>query len=268
MQLNRTNRHSPARVAITAAKKRDPAERILPANLEAERCVLASLICEAKGHTAALVLSPGDFSSYSHRQIYKVIQKRASAGESTDIIAVNDELGEDLDAAGGAAYLGELLNRMYVGPDICNCVRIIREKAVLREIASLGEWAWTANRDASQVLDRVRILSARIEQGFEHKAKSLRQCQSRNTGGGKKAGGLPHGGRPWAAGFSGSGDELHRCVERGGEQGGFLRRMACQVLPLIRLGEGASKLRMLPLISFETGRKTQTRSSVQDHSLV
>ena len=25
---------------------------------------------------------------------------------------------------------------------------------------------------------------------------------------------------------------------------------------------------MLPLISFETGRKTQTQSSVQDHSLV
>jgi len=26
-------------------------------------------------------------------------------------------------------------------------------------------------------------------------------------GGGKKAGGLPHGGRPWAAEFSGGGDE-------------------------------------------------------------
>ncbi len=28
------------------------------------------------------------------------------------------------------------------------------------------------------------------------------------------------------------------------------------------------KLRMLPLISFETGRRSQTQSSVQDHSLV
>ena len=38
------------------------------------------------------------------------------------------------------------------------------------------------------------------------------------------------------------GDELHRRVERGDEQGGFLRRVACQVLPLTRLGEGAQAL--------------------------
>src|SRR5467141_4529901 len=42
--------------------------------------------------------------------------------------------------------------------------------------------------------------------------------------------------------FSGGGDEQHRCVKRGGEQGGFLRRVACQVLPLSRLGEGAQAL--------------------------
>jgi hypothetical protein len=36
--------------------------------------------------------------------------------------------------------------------------------------------------------------------------------------------------------------ELHRCVERRGEQGGFLRRVAWQVLPLTRLGEGAQAL--------------------------
>jgi replicative DNA helicase len=148
-------------------------ERALLANLDAERCVLASLICRAKDCAGALGLSARDFSSYSHGLIYKAIQKLTSAAESTDIIAIMDELGADLDAAGGAAYLGELLNGMYAGPDVVNCVRIIREKAMLREIAILGECAWTANGDASQVLDRVRFLSARIEQEFEQKAKSL-----------------------------------------------------------------------------------------------
>src|SRR6266849_3705032 len=113
-------------------------ERALPANLDAERCVLASLICKTKDYAAAAALSPSEFSSHGHRLIYKVIQKRAAAGESTDIIAVMDELGEDLGAAGGAPYLGELLSGMYVGPDISNCVRMIREKAVLRELANLG----------------------------------------------------------------------------------------------------------------------------------
>src|SRR5438034_328434 len=147
--------------------------RALPANLEAERSVLASLICKMKVHTDALLLSSADFSSHSHRLIYKAVQKRAAAGESTDIIAIMDELGEELESAGGGIYLGELMQGLYVGPDIANCVRIIREKALLRELANLGELAWTANGDAGQVLNRTKMLSVRIEQVFGQKPKCL-----------------------------------------------------------------------------------------------
>jgi hypothetical protein len=81
-----------------------------------------------------------------------------------------------------------------------------------------------------------------------------------------QAGGLPHGGRPWAGEFSGGGDELHCCVERGSEQGGFFRRVACQVLPLSRLGQGAQALDA-PVDKFRGWQETQTQSSVQDRSL-
>lgn len=158
---------------VTVNEKRDPAVRALPANRDAERCVLASQICKAKDCATSLELSAGHSSSHGHRLIYKAIQKLTSAGKSTDIIAIMDELGEDLDAAGGGAYLGELLNGMYAGPDVANCVRIIREKAMLREIVNLGECTWTTNGDAGPVFDRIRFLSARIEQGFESRAKSL-----------------------------------------------------------------------------------------------
>jgi AAA domain-containing protein/DnaB helicase-like protein len=158
---------------VTANEKRNPAVRALPANLDAERCVLASLICKAKDCTAAFGLSVGDFSSHSHRLIYKAIQKLTSAAKSTDIIAIMDELGEDFDAVGGGAYLGELMQGMYAGPNIANCVRIIREKSMLHELANLGELAWNANGDGGQVLERVKMLSARIEQGLGQKAKSL-----------------------------------------------------------------------------------------------
>jgi predicted ATP-dependent serine protease len=84
-----------------------------------------------------------------------------------------DELGENLDAAGGGAYLGELMHGMYVGPDVANCVRMIREKAMLRELANLGELACNANGDASQILARTKILSGRIEEGFGQKANCL-----------------------------------------------------------------------------------------------
>jgi hypothetical protein len=158
---------------VTANEKPGPAFRALPANLDAERCVLASLICKMKDYGTALVLLPSDFSSHSHRLIYKVIQKRVSASESVDVVAIMDELGEDLDAVGGGAYLGELLQGMYIGTDLANCVRIIRKKAMLRELANLGELAWTANGEADQILARVKMLSSHIEQGFGQKAKSL-----------------------------------------------------------------------------------------------
>jgi len=50
---------------------------------------------------------------------------------------------------------------------------MIREKALLRELANLGELAWTAKGDAGQVLDRTKMLSARIEQGLGQKPKCL-----------------------------------------------------------------------------------------------
>jgi Transposase IS116/IS110/IS902 family len=64
------------------------------------------------------------------------------------------------------------------------------------------------------------------------------------------------------SGFSGGGNELHRCVKRGGEQGGFLRRVACQVLPSSRPGEGAQALDA-PVDKFRDWQETQTQSSVQ-----
>jgi hypothetical protein len=147
--------------------------RALPASLDAERCVLASLICGTNNHGIALALSPSEFFSPGHRLIYKVIQKRQAAGESIDVIAVMNELGSEIEAVGGGAYLGELLNGMYVGPDVGSCVAIIREKAFLREIASLGESAWRANGDAAQILEHLRMLSARIEMRFGQGAKPL-----------------------------------------------------------------------------------------------
>jgi len=52
-----------------------------------------------------------------------------------------------------------------------------------------------------------------------------------------------------------------------GTQGRISSTRGLPGLPLTRLGEGA-QAPMLPLISFETGGKTQTQSSVKDHSLV
>ena len=59
----------------------------------------------------------------------------------------------------------------------------------------------------------------------------------------------------------------HRCVARGDEQGGFLRRVACQVLPLTRLGEGAQALDA-PVDKFPDWQENTNSIFCEDHSLV
>jgi hypothetical protein len=135
--------------------------------------VLASLLCKLGDYEAALVLAPNDFYLQAHRYIYLTIQKRAAEGAPHDLIAVTEALGDNLENAGGTPYLAGILNGLYAGVDVRNCVRIIRDKALLREIVNLGEQAWGANGDASHLFGQIKILSARIEQGIGLKAKSL-----------------------------------------------------------------------------------------------
>jgi hypothetical protein len=71
---------------------------------------------------------------------------------------------------------------------------------------------------------------------------------------------------PRAAEFSGA-DEYHRCVARGGGQGGFLRRVACQVLPSIRLGKGA-QAPDAPIDKFRDWRENTNSIFCEDHSLL
>jgi hypothetical protein len=59
---------------------------------------------------------------------------------------------------------------------------------------------------------------------------------------------------------------VRSCVERGGEQGGFLPRVACQVLPLKRLGQGA-RASNAPVDKFRDWGETHTQSSGQQKAL-
>ena len=68
----------------------------------------------------------------------------------------------------------------------------------------------TAQQTFADDADRSSQDGAAKQPGTGHalqQGKAEGQRQPRNAGGGTKAGGLPHGGRPWAAELSGDGDE-------------------------------------------------------------
>lgn len=65
------------------------------------------------------------------------------------------------------------MNGLYAGAEIRNCLRILREKALVREMVRLGEWAWNANGDTNDLFGQIRVLSARMDEGIGRRENPL-----------------------------------------------------------------------------------------------
>jgi len=109
----------------------------LPFNLEAERAVLGSLLLsDEQTADIARILSTADFYSPAHRTIYKAIQALMEQSKRVDLITIKDELEKqgELEAIGGLVYLITLqedISALGLGEQYS---RIVKEKAVLREL--------------------------------------------------------------------------------------------------------------------------------------
>lgn len=109
----------------------------LPFNLEAERAVLGTLLLGDES-TADItrILTAADFYSPAHRTIYKAIQELIEKSRRVDLITIKDELEKqlELEAIGGLVYLITLqedISALGLGDQYS---RIVKEKAVLREL--------------------------------------------------------------------------------------------------------------------------------------
>ncbi len=131
----------------------------LPHNLNAERAVLGGLLNDNAAWTFAESLSLDDFSVASHRVIFTVMREMFGAGEHVDALTLADALERrgELESAGGATYIGELLTG---APG--HCVRhyapILRRLGEKRRLAlgfaELSELALDATTEPEEVLRR------------------------------------------------------------------------------------------------------------------
>jgi replicative DNA helicase len=110
-------------------------ERTLPANLDAERFVLGSILLnDAVFAQVAGAIEPEDFSIEKHRRIYTRMKDLYDRGERLDRVTVANELMNQgqLESVDGLTYLVSLDDGL---PEIANLesyVRIVKEKATLR----------------------------------------------------------------------------------------------------------------------------------------
>ncbi len=135
--------------------------KVPPHSMEAEQSVLGSmLIAPDSWDKVAEIVIEEDFYNRSHRTIYRSILRLLSANKPVDIITVSEDLEnlDELEEAGGFAYLGELAKNTPSAANVVAYAQIIKERAVTRELIGVAHTIADVGynpegRDASEILD-------------------------------------------------------------------------------------------------------------------
>jgi len=124
-----------------AAVADDILRRVPPQNLEAEQCVLGAILLDNEAINHALeILVPEDFYRDSHREIYRAMIELTDQPSPVDAITLKDWLRKNgkLESVGGPAYIAELASIVPTASNITYYARLVREKAILRSLASVS----------------------------------------------------------------------------------------------------------------------------------
>ncbi len=135
--------------------------KLPPHSIEAEQSVLGGLMLDADAwDKVAETVVKEDFYSRSHRMIFAAMHRLVEGGQPIDLITVSEqlELENQLDEAGGFAYLGEIAKNTPSAGNIVSYAEIVRERAVVREMIRVAHEIADAGynpegRDSSALLD-------------------------------------------------------------------------------------------------------------------
>ena len=159
-------------------------DRIPPQNLEAEQYVIGSMLIDKNAIIKVLeILRPESFYRDAHRFIFDAMLELFDKGEPIDLITVTEHLRKinKLDAVGGSAYVGDLLNSVPTAANIEYHAKIVEEKYILRKLIEAGTNIVASGfedpEDIDLVLDRAEkqvfdIALKRVREGF-HKIDSV-----------------------------------------------------------------------------------------------
>ncbi len=116
-------------------------EKTLPCNLEAERSILGAILLDDKAiHTVLESLRTEDFYLESHRKIFDRMCSLISDSVSIDLITLKNALqrANEIESAGGPAYLASLTDGMPRAVNVEHYSRIVKEKATLRRLIQVS----------------------------------------------------------------------------------------------------------------------------------
>lgn len=111
-----------------------------PRNLEAEACVLGSIMLD--NDAVAIVselLKPSDFYDRDHRAIFEAVTALYDENRSVDAVTVKDRLqaAGQLDDMGGIEKLVEVMDSVPSAAHAADYARIVKDRSVKRQLISL-----------------------------------------------------------------------------------------------------------------------------------
>ncbi|MEP7154501.1 MAG: replicative DNA helicase [Betaproteobacteria bacterium] len=135
--------------------------KLPPHSIEAEQSVLGGLLLNNDAwDRIGDIVGDEDFYRDDHRRIYRHISKLIENNKPADVLTVAEslQLGGELQGIGGIAYLQSLSEGTPSAANIRLYAEIVRERAITRRLARVGEEiadaAYTPNgREARQLLD-------------------------------------------------------------------------------------------------------------------
>ena len=135
-------------------------EKPLPNNLDAERSVLGAILLDNHALNPAIEhLRPEDFFLDQHRRVFTQMIALGEGQQAIDLVTLTEELNRkgDLEASGGAPYLASLADGMPKVSNIEHYARIVKEKAMLRNLIhathNIQQRAFEGEDGADAILD-------------------------------------------------------------------------------------------------------------------
>ncbi len=113
-----------------------------PSSLDAERSVLGAVLQDSGAANLAFeTLTPEDFYSAEHKEIFEAMRSLHIAGNPIDLMTLGNELTKrgTLDSVGGAAYLLQAIRFVPTTANTRTYIEIVLEKATLRRLISAAQ---------------------------------------------------------------------------------------------------------------------------------
>jgi replicative DNA helicase len=155
--------------------------KLPPHSVEAEQALIGGLLLDNTAwERIGDAVSEADFYRDDHRRIFRHISRLIELARPADVVTVYEsiEKSNEVDQTGGLAYLSEIANNTPSSANIRRYAEIVRERAVLRRLVSVGDDIAAsalnpAGREVKVLLDEAEAkvfeiaeAGSRMSQGF------------------------------------------------------------------------------------------------------